>query len=252
MISANIEGKVVVITGGASGIGYAAARLFGVCGASVVLNDIADEEVLNDAASRLRQDGVEVTYVRADIGIADDVARTIDTAAQTYGRLDYLICNAGVSATSKPIPLPDLDAVTDDMWDAILRVNLLGPFRLARAAAPYLKNSRGAIVSTSSAAAFTLSGSSIAYAASKAALVKLTRDLAIALGPEVRVNAVAPGFIKTPWTARFKPEWEKRGVENTTLKKAGQPEDVAELMLYLCAGAAFMTGQTLIIDGGVL
>ena len=252
MIRADIAGKAALITGAASGIGYAAAQLFGSCGAAVVLADIVPQETLDQAASRLHQDGIEATPARADTGCEEDIVRTIDIAVQTYGRIDYLICNAGTSATPKPIPLPDLDAISDEIWDAILKTNLLGPFRFARAASPHLKKAAGAIVNTSSAAAFTVAGSSLAYSASKAALVKLTRDLAIALGPDVRVNAVAPGFIKTSWTARFSPEWERRGIEQTTLKRAGQPEDVAELMLYLCAGAAFMTGQTILIDGGVL
>jgi 3-oxoacyl-[acyl-carrier protein] reductase len=142
--------------------------------------------------------------------------------------------------------------MTREFWDKILSTNLIGPFVCAEAAAPALKASRGAIVNTASVAGLGLRGSSIAYAASKAGLINLTRSLARALAPEVRVNAVAPGLVETPLTEAW-PEERKRGsVARTLLARMAQPEDIAEAMLYLAAGAAYMTGQTIVLDGGAV
>ena len=171
--------------------------------------------------------------------------------AERLGRLDYLINNAATANTERPIPLSDLDAIDEAFWSKVLGLNLVGPFRCTQAAAGYLRQARGAVVNTASSAAFGAPGSSLAYAASKAALVNLTRNLARALAPEVRVNAVAPGLIRTPWTRRFGPEWEELSVRQTCLKRPGTPEDIAEVMLFLCAGGAYLTGQTLLVDGGM-
>ena len=177
--------------------------------------------------------------------------RIVAETVERLGRLDYLVNNAGISRTDRPIPPAELDVLTEDFWSDVLSVNLVGPFRATRAAAPHLKRTGGAVVNTASTAAFGFSGSSMVYAASKAGLVSLTRNLARALAPEVRVNAVAPGLIRTPWTARFGPDWEMRSVNMTMLKRAGTPEDVAEVMLFLCAGAGYVTGQTILVDGGL-
>jgi 3-oxoacyl-[acyl-carrier protein] reductase len=166
------------------------------------------------------------------------------------GRLDYLINNAATAATPAPIPSHDLASLTDERWDIILNLNLVAPFRCSRAAAASLKATRGAIVNTASAAAFGVCGSSAIYAASKAGLVNLTRHLAVGLSPEVRVNAIAPGFITTPWSAKFGPEWEANGVNSSALKRAGTAAEIADVMLFLCAGATYITGQTISVDGG--
>ena len=127
----------------------------------------------------------------------------------------------------------------------MLSVNLVGPFRCTRAAAPHLKAARGAVVNTASTAGYGYPGSSMAYAASKAALMNLTTNLARGLAPEVRVNAVAPGMIRTPWTIRFGQAWEDSSVAMTSLKRVGTPDDIAEVILFLLAGAGYVTGQTI-------
>ena len=176
------------------------------------------------------------------------VARGIDA----LGGLDVLINNAGTPATTTPIAFTDLDAMTEDFWQTILSTNLIGPYRCAHAAAAALRQRKGAIVNTASVAGLGQRGSSIAYSASKAGLVNLTRSLARALAPDVRVNAVAPGLVETPWTENWPAERKAESVARTLLARMAKPEDIAQAMLFLAAGAAYVTGQTLVVDGGML
>jgi 3-oxoacyl-[acyl-carrier protein] reductase len=175
----------------------------------------------------------------------------VGEAVAALGGLDILINNAGTSGGSQPIPFSDLGAMTEAFWQKILSTNLLGAFRCAHAAAAALQDGSGAIVNTASISGLGVRGSSIAYAASKAALISLTRSLSSALGPHVRVNAVAPGFVDTPWTKEWSQERRSKAVERTILKRMAQPEDIAEAMLFLAAGAGYITGQTIVLDGGV-
>jgi len=151
--------------------------------------------------------------------------------------------------SAEPVPFEDLDRLDEDFWQAILSTNLVGPFRCARAAAPALTVAGGCIVSTASIAGLGGQASSIAYAASKAGLVNLTRNLARALAPEVRVNAVAPGLTRTPWTDTWPDERKARSVADTMLRRMVEPEDIADAMIFLCAQKA-ITGQTVVVDCG--
>jgi 3-oxoacyl-[acyl-carrier protein] reductase len=250
MITADLRDKTLLITGGASGIGLATARLFAGCGARVAVNDLPDTPRLAEAVREIETAGGSALAVPGDVGDPVQAAEVVAGAARALGRLDYLVNNAAMANTDRPIPPAELDALDEEFWRKVLGLNLVGPFRCTRAAAPFLKEVGGAVVNTASMAAYGLPGSSMVYAASKAALVNLTLNLSRALGPEVRVNAVAPGFIRTPWTARFGPQWEELSVRQSVLQRAGTPEDIAEVMLFLCAGAAFMTGQTLLVHGG--
>ena len=174
----------------------------------------------------------------------------VEDAARAMGGLDYLINNAGTPGTPQTIPPSDLDRFTEDFWQRLLSVNLLGPFRCTHAAAPWLRAAHGAVVNTSSAAGFSGGGSSLPYSATKAALINLTKELARALGPEVRVNAIAPGLVESNWECKFTDEQVAAEIRNAALRRRGTPADYAEVMLFLCAGAAYVTGHTIVVTGG--
>jgi 3-oxoacyl-[acyl-carrier protein] reductase len=251
MISADLTGKTALITGAASGIGLAAVEIFSRCGATVALNHLPDDPRGPAAVERLKGEGRQVIAAVGDVSRPGQAERMVASAIDALGRLDFLINNAGTPATPTPIPFSDLDALTEDFWSTILTTNLIGPFRCAHAAVPALKAARGAICSTASIAGVQGSGSSIPYATSKAGLINLTRSLARTLAPEIRVNAVAPGFVDSPWNKDWPADRKQTSIERTPLKRACKPEDIAETMFFLCAGAAMITGQTVIVDGGL-
>jgi 3-oxoacyl-[acyl-carrier protein] reductase len=251
MITADLTGRAALVTGGASGIGLATVRRLAACGARVAINDLAGNPKLPEVETHLKREGLDVVAVPGSVGDPHDANAVVEATVQRIGRLDYLVNNAGTSQTASPIPPQDLDRLGEDFWREILSVNLVGPFRCTRAAAPHLKAVRGAVVNTASTAGYGYPGSSMAYAASKAGLMNLTTNLSRALAPEVRVNAVAPGMIRTPWTMRFGQDWEDRSVEMTSLKRVGTPDDIAEVILFLLAGAGYVTGQTIRADGGM-
>jgi 3-oxoacyl-[acyl-carrier protein] reductase len=174
----------------------------------------------------------------------------VGDAIEMLGRLDFLANNAGTSATVEPIAPAELDRLTDEFWATILATNLLGPFRCTRAAAPALKAARGAVCNTASVAGRNMPGSSMAYGASKAALINLTKNLARALAPEARVNAVAPGFVDTEWTRAWPAERKQASIDRTLLKRACTPADIATAIVFLCADTGMVTAQTLVVDGG--
>jgi len=250
MITADLAGKAALVTGGASGIGLATVELLARCGAAVAVNHLGDDPRGAAAVERLGAAGYRVFAAPGDVSEASEAGAMVARALDRLGRLDILINNAGTPATREPIDFKDLGRMTEDFWAAILATNLLGPFRCAKAAAPALKAARGAIVNTASVAGLGAVGSSIAYGASKAALVNMTKNLARALAPEVRVNAVAPGLVDSPWTTAWPEERKRATVEKTLMARMCTPADIAEAILFL-ATAAMVTGQTLPVDGGM-
>jgi ketoreductase RED2 len=190
----------------------------------------------------------DAVYVQGDIADPQAAPNLVDAALDRWGRgrLDTLVNNAGTTAV---IPHHDLEAASIDVWRRIFEVNVFATWTMTMAALPALREAKGSVVNISSAAGLRPTGSSIPYAASKAALNHLTVLLAKVVGPEVRVNAVAPGLIDTPWTADW--EFQRAAVEAVTpLKRIGQPHDVAEVVLAL-ARSSYVTGQVVAIDGGL-
>ncbi len=250
MITADLTGKAALVTGGASGIGLAAVEMFARAGAMVAINHLADDVRGAEAVKRLGAEGFRVIAAPGDVSKPGEAERLVARAIERLGRLDYLVNNAGTPATSEPIPFADLDAMTEEFWTTILSTNLIGPFRCTHAAVSALKSARGAVCNIASIAGLGTIGSSIAYGASKAGLINLTTALARVLAPEARANAVAPGFVDSPWTKEWPPERKKGYTDVAMLKRAAKPEDIAEVIFFLCAGAAMVTGQTIAVDGG--
>jgi 3-oxoacyl-[acyl-carrier protein] reductase len=249
-MTADLSGKTALITGGASGIGLAAAEAFGRRGAKVAINHLPDDPRGPAQASRLAALGISAVAVAGNVSRPDEADAMVKAAIDRLGRLDYLVNNAGTPGTTEPIALNDLDRMTEDFWQLLLSTNLIGPFRCARAAASALKQSRGAIVNTSSVAGINMVGSSIAYGASKAGLINVTRTLARALAPEVRVNAVAPGHVDSDWTRAWPEERKEMARERAVLKRVCKPEDIAAVIVFLCADTSVVTGQTIVADAG--
>jgi 3-oxoacyl-[acyl-carrier protein] reductase len=248
MITADLAGRKALVTGGASGIGLAAVEALLRCGAAVAVNYLPADARGPVVVQTLGKEG-RVVAAPGDVSDAHDAEHMVRRAIGELHGLDILINNAGTAQTVEPISFENLEAMTEELWAKILATNLVGPFRCAKAAAPALKLSRGAIVNTASIAGLGQAGSSLAYAASKAGLINLTRSLAKALAPEVRVNAVAPGLTRTPWTDPWPAERKAKSVEATALKRLVEPDDIASAMIFLAIHPA-ITGQTLVVDCG--
>jgi 3-oxoacyl-[acyl-carrier protein] reductase len=252
MITYDLKGKTALVTGGASGIGSATATMLAKAGAAVAINHLPDDPRGAEAVAKLHaMTGARVISAPGNVGDATDGPRMVEQAVADLGRLDYLVNNAGTPATRTTIAPHELDRLTEEVWHTLLQVNLLGVFRCAKAAAPALRASRGAVVSTASIAGINHAGSSMAYGATKAGVISLTKNLARGLSPEVRVNAVAPGAVDSTWMIEWTNEQRASSIDNALLKRRCTPEDIAEVIVFLLAGAAMVTGQTIVVDGGL-
>ena len=237
-----LDGQSVLVTGSSSGIGEATARAFADLGAGVLVNSARSVDEGEGVAASLP----DALYVQGDITDPEVPGRLVAAALERWGRLDTLVNNAGTTAL---IPHQDLAAASVDVWRRIFEVNVFGTWAMSVAAVPALKAAHGSIVNVASVAGVRPTGSSIPYASSKAALNHMTVLLAKVVGPEVRVNAVAPGLIDTPWTADW--DFVREVVQQAApLKRTGQPGDVAEVIVAL-ARSAYVTGQVLVVDGGL-
>jgi 3-oxoacyl-[acyl-carrier protein] reductase len=251
MISYNLAGKTALVTGGASGIGFATARMLAKFGATVAVNHLLDDSRGPEAVDKLVAEGGKASGAPGSVGERGDAERMVLKAIGDLGRLDLLVNNAGTPGTRKRITPPELELITEDLWSQLLETNLLGVFRCAKAAAPALKAASGAIVNTASIAGLGRAGSSLAYSATKAGVVSLTQNLARALAPEVRVNAIAPGAVDSSWMIEWTNEERQQSIERALLKRRCQPQDLAEVIVFLGFGAAMVTGQTITVDGGL-
>jgi 3-oxoacyl-[acyl-carrier protein] reductase len=250
-----IKNKVALVTGGATGIGRATALAFAKAGAAgVAINYRTAKAEAETLASEVKQAGAEPLLVQGDVKSEDDVRRMVGEVAQRFQRLDILVNNAGVTHW---VPVKDIQKLSDEIWDDILDVNLKGAFRCVRAAAPLLEKSRGVVINVASISGVLAPAtmSSLAYGTAKAALIYLTRGLAVALAPNVRVNGVAPAFTDTPWMekhyANNYDDVMAKAASGYPLQRVAKPEDIAAAILGLVTGGDFVTGQTLLVDGGL-
>jgi NAD(P)-dependent dehydrogenase (short-subunit alcohol dehydrogenase family) len=237
-----MSSRVALVTGSSSGIGAEVARRLAAEGLHVVVNSRSSVE-----AGRAVADEVGGTYLQADLADPEAARRLVDQVLDVHGRLDVLVNNAG---TTEVIPHADLPAATPEIWRRLYEVNVIAPFVLITAAEAALRAAApGCVVNVSSLAGVRPVGSSIPDAASKAALNHTTRLLAATLGPDVRVNAVAPGLVDTPWTA----DWDtvRDFVRSQApLRRSASPDDVAEVVMGLVR-AIYVTGEVVVIDGGL-
>src|SRR4051794_10467303 len=236
---------VALVTGSTSGIGEAVVRRLVAEGHRVVINSV---QSVDAGAALVDELGADVAhYVQGDVAVEADAKRLVSAAVDRFGRLDVLVNNAG---TTQVIPHGDLETATPDVFRRLYDVNVIGAWQLTVAAMPHLRETgAGCVVNVSSLAGVRPTGSSIPYAVSKAALNHMTRLLANVVGPEVRVNAVAPGLVDTPWTA----DWhDVRAAVHAMapLKASAQPDDVAEVVLSLIR-SRYVTGEVWVVDGGL-
>lgn len=238
-----LAGKVALVTGSTSGIGEAIVRHFAANGARVLINSVRSIDAGQALAAEL---GDATAYEQGSIAEAGVAERLVDAAVDRWGRLDVLVNNAG---TTHVIDHHDLDAASLAVWREIFETNVFGTWEMCRVAAPHLTQQHGSILSITSLAGIRPTGSSIPYACSKAALNHLTALLAATLGPDIRVNAIAPGLVDTPWTA----DWDTvREYVNAVapMKRSATPEDMVDLALTLTT-STYLTGQVVALDGGL-
>ncbi|WP_315754173.1 MULTISPECIES: SDR family oxidoreductase [unclassified Bradyrhizobium] len=247
-----LEGKSVIITGAGSGIGRAASLMFTKEGARLIAVDRS--EGVKETAEMVKQQGGIAEAVIADAGSEADVSGFIDRAVATYGKLDVIWANAGISGGLIPIA-----EQTVEHWQEILRINLIGPFLAVKYAMPHMvRQQRGAIVCTASVAGLKSGASGHPYAASKAGVISLVQTTAYSLsGTGVRINAVCPGLIETGMTKPIFDGAKERGTEGkigqlNPLKRAGQPHEIAAMGLFLASDeASYVNGQAFPVDGGL-
>ena len=244
----NLQKAVAVVTGGTGGLGSRICRALALKGVTVAVGYVQRQTVAETVVEHIRQLGGHARAFQVDVTIPESVEALTARVVQEFGQIDIFVNDA---AYNKWIPYQDLDALQMVDWTKILGVNLTGPFLCIKAVAPIMKRQgRGRIVNVSSVAGLTPTGSSIAYAVSKAALIHLTRCMAVALAPEVLVNCVAPGFMEgTRMTENLSPEYREKAKQGALLKRATEKDDVADLVVEFCRTDS-ITGQTLAIDAG--
>jgi 3-oxoacyl-[acyl-carrier protein] reductase len=243
--------KVALVTGGATGIGAAAVLALARGGYDVALNYSSSEAAARKTAAEAEKLGAKTLVIKCDVSDEPGVRAMLKQVKEKFARLDVLVNNAGTTASWKP---KDLDSLSLDEWDRVFAVNVRGLFQVTRAAVPMLKESKGCVVNTASIVGIRPGPQPLPYAASKAAVVNMTKTLAWNLGPEIRVNAVAPGWMEGDWMKRMlKDKYEDlmgKRAKATPLKRVVTAEDVAETMMSLIEGNRFVTGEIIVIDGG--
>ncbi len=250
----DMQGGVAIVTGSSSGVGAACARRLAERGAHLIINYASNRDGAEATREACEAFGVETRIVQADVANDDDCRRIAKVAEETWGRCDALVNNAG---TTVFCPLNDLEGLSSTDFQHIYAVNTVGAFQMSRAAAPIMRRGgRGSIVMVASIAGVLGIGSSIAYAASKGAMITLTKALARVLGPEIRVNVVCPGFIQGEWLRQGMGdavyEASKTAIEQITpLGRTSTPDTVADSILTFIESNDLVTGESLILDAGM-
>lgn len=243
--------KAALVTGAATGIGAAAAIALARAGYDVAINYSRSEGPAKATAAECEKAGAKTLLVKCDVSEEAGVKAMMESIKATFGRLDALVNNAGTTTTMK---FRDLDSIPVDEWDRVFAVNVRSIFLVTRAAVPMLRESKGSIVNTASIVGLRPGPQPLPYAASKAAVVNMTKTLALNLGPDIRVNAVAPGWMEGEWMERMlKDKYADlmgKRAKATPLKRCVTAEDVAETMMSLIQGNRFVTGEIIVIDGG--
>ncbi len=238
---------VGLVTGGGTGLGHAIAIALASAGSDVVVNYSRSASEAEEVVRQIHSIGRQAMAIRADVSVESQVVEMIQAVIAEFGRLDFLIANAGTTVFRE---LTDLEGVSESDWDRIIGVNLKGPWFCAKHAAPYLKKQGGHIITISSTAGLMTMGSSIPYCVSKAGLIHLTRLLAKALAPEIQVNSVAPGLLDTRWGRQHGEAGIKAFVEKSPLRRVPSLDDVAAQVLTIIRSSS-TTGQTIVIDAGL-
>lgn len=240
------QNKVAIVTGGGTGIGRATSLLLASLGVTVMVVYSHSQEDADDTVNKIKAAGGKATAFKTNVAVNDEVVHMTELVADTFGRIDYLVNNAGIT---RQLPFTELDQITDEIWDELYAVNVKGAFNCARAAARHLKKNPGSsIVNIGSIAGETGYGSSLPYATSKAAMHGLTRSLARALSPDIRVNCIAPGAVQTRWWAGHEEKMHAL-TGAVALQRVSMPADIAESVVMLLT-AASVTGQIIRADNG--
>jgi len=246
------QGKpVALVTGAATGIGRAAAVALAAAGYDVAINYSRSEEAARETVELAQAQGAKTLLWKCDVSDDACVREMLAAVRKEFGRLDALVNNAGITSNVKPA---DFDGMTAEEWDRVFGVIVRGMFQVTRAAAPMLKAARGSVVNTASIVGLRPGPQPLPYAASKAAVVSLTKLLALNLAPEVRVNAVAPGWMEGDWMQRMLgdryADLMARRARSTPLRRCATAEDVAEVIVNLIVSNRFVNGEVIVIDGG--
>ncbi|MEW6404486.1 MAG: SDR family oxidoreductase [Chloroflexota bacterium] len=246
----NLKGKIVIVTGAKSGIGFATAAPFAAEGAKVVVADVREA---HQEVGELARQGADVSFIQVDVSNELQVSALIEQTVAAYGRIDILVNNAGIELAKK------ISDTTEAEWDRLISINLKGVFLCSKAVIPVMRRQhKGVIVNVASELGLVGGSEIAAYSASKGGVVQLTKSMAIDHATDgIRVNCVAPGPIATPLLGAIiasaaNPEHERRSiVEKTILKRLGQPEEVANVIVFVASDeASYMTGSVVVVDGG--
>ena len=249
-INACLKNHTVLITGGGSGIGFSTAALFAKMKANVAINYLNDDEDSKERIKKLSNIYPNISVFPGDVSVERTSKKIIASIEEKYDSLNFLINNVGIGLVKNPIPFEDLNKIDDDFWNKILKVNLMSAFYCSKAASKILIKNKGSIVNVTSISSNGKRGTSIPYSVSKGALQTLTSSLAKALAPDVRVNAVSPGFTKTNMTNQRSEKHKQKMAAQTLLNRIAMPEEIAETIFFLCVSGSYITGETINVNGG--